>query len=141
MTSSSHPIDVVIIDDDEISNRLCQTMIMQTIAHLALENISIHIFTDTIRAIGHIRHLLGTPDNSEVILFLDIRMPIMNGWDVLDDLATLPQEQARKMTIYLLTTSFSAEDRTRALQNPLVSRYFNKPMRMTDWEKVLTQIH
>lgn len=65
-------------------------------------------------------------DNLPEIIFLDINMPILNGWEFLDllnshDLNKLPK-------IYMLTSSISPEDVNKSENHPLVTGYFTKPL-------------
>lgn len=60
------------------------------------------------------------------ILFLDINMPRMNGWEFLEAYHLLPEEQKAKIILVMLTTSFNPEDKERALDNPYVKDFANK---------------
>jgi CheY-like chemotaxis protein len=60
------------------------------------------------------------------ILFLDINMPRMNGWEFLSAYHLLPDEQKAKIVLVMLTTSFNPEDKERALANPYVKDFANK---------------
>jgi CheY-like chemotaxis protein len=48
------------------------------------------------------------------IIFLDINMPRMNGWEFLEAYKMLPDEQKGKIVIAMLTTSLSLDDEKRA---------------------------
>jgi CheY-like chemotaxis protein len=60
------------------------------------------------------------------ILFLDINMPRMNGWEFLKAYEMLPDEQKAKIILILLTTSFNPEDKERAMAHPYVKDFANK---------------
>ncbi len=62
------------------------------------------------------------------LLFLDINMPGMNGWEFLDEFETLPPEKQAKVVVVMLTTSLNPADRAAAEARGLVSSFFSKPL-------------
>ncbi|HKK78529.1 MAG TPA: response regulator [Phaeodactylibacter sp.] len=73
------------------------------------------------------------------LLFLDINMPRMNGWEFLQAFDQLPEHKKAHIVIIMLTTSLQADDARRALENPNVSAYFNKPLTAEYVEKIVAQ--
>lgn len=61
------------------------------------------------------------------VVFLDINMPRMNGFEFLDALAS-EALQFKPRIILMLTTSLAPKDRVRAMAHPLVSGFLNKPL-------------
>tara|TARA_R110002049_G_scaffold228528_2_gene400663 strand:- start:1744 stop:2148 length:405 start_codon:yes stop_codon:yes gene_type:complete len=59
------------------------------------------------------------------IILLDLNMPIMDGWQVLDELVKVPTDQ--KIRIYIVSSSVSSADVERAKSYSLVSNYLIKP--------------
>lgn len=62
------------------------------------------------------------------LLFLDINMPGMTGWEFLDEYNNLPTEQKAHIVVTMLTTSQNDDDRSKAEQNKLINRFQNKPL-------------
>ncbi len=62
------------------------------------------------------------------IIFLDINMPGMNGWEFLEHYKQLPKEQKGKEIVVMLTTSLNPEDRKRAEGMECISYFENKPL-------------
>ncbi|MFD2720051.1 response regulator [Hymenobacter monticola] len=67
----------------------------------------------------------GTPP--EVVL-LDLNMPLMSGWDVLDAIKPLEASLLGRCVVYVCTSSLAPYDAARAQQYPLVERLLQKPL-------------
>ncbi|TGL60119.1 response regulator [Leptospira ognonensis] len=61
-------------------------------------------------------------------IFLDINMPLKNGWQFLTDYAPLKEKLAKPSQIFLVSSSIDSEDLDRAAENPLLSGYISKPI-------------
>jgi CheY-like chemotaxis protein len=62
------------------------------------------------------------------VIFLDIMMPEMDGFEFLDAFDKLPQEQKMAIKVIMLSTSESFKDLNRANKNPNVRKFLNKPL-------------
>jgi len=70
------------------------------------------------------------------IIFLDINMPKMNGWEFLDAYKELRADQKAKVLVVMLTTSVSPSDKVKAEQFPDIVGFNSKPLT----EEMLTKI-
>ncbi len=62
------------------------------------------------------------------VIFLDIMMPAMDGFQFLDEFAKLPETLHRQCKVILLSTSESFKDLNRANKNRFVRKFLNKPL-------------
>ncbi len=62
------------------------------------------------------------------LIFLDINMPGMDGWDFLDEYEKLDKDQQSKAIIMMLTTSENQKEVARANANTSVSDFITKPL-------------
>ncbi len=65
-----------------------------------------------------------TPD----IIFLDINMPAMNGWDFLNTLKSCNCNIVNDLKIYMLTSSSREKDIREAKKHPTVNGFLTKPL-------------
>jgi CheY-like chemotaxis protein len=62
------------------------------------------------------------------VIFLDIMMPAMNGFEFLDAFEKLPQQVKNHCKIIMLSTSESFKDLNKANSNRFVKKFLNKPL-------------
>lgn len=70
------------------------------------------------------------------VVLLDINMPEMNGWQFLDAIAPFESRLKERCRIYIVTSSLTLSDETRATENPLVSGFIRKPISNVDLGKI-----
>jgi CheY-like chemotaxis protein len=69
------------------------------------------------------------PEQHPDILLLDLNMPVMNGWDFLEEFRARGLTSVYgKLKIYILTSSIYKSDIEAAKQHDLVSDYLTKPL-------------
>ncbi|WP_420576248.1 response regulator [Ekhidna sp.] len=114
-----NPNKILLVDDDPI---------FLTLAELAIkkERDSIEIF----KAMNGEEAINFLKSQSVDIIFLDLNMPVMNGWEFLD---ALPQINNKGNHIFVLTSSIDPSDQRKADENPFVTSMLEKPL---DKEKI-----
>jgi len=114
---------ILLIDDYEPTNILHEEFIK---THL--NSASVYSFTDAYKALESLNH----PDEDERIvpdiIFLDINMPAMSGWEFLEIYKTLKIKNKQNINIYMLSTFDDDKYRNRANEDETVKKYYTKPL-------------
>ena len=124
MEFNSKPVSVLLVDDDEINNFISIKLIKK-----ALLNTEIMACLNGKFAIDQLVELQRQDINklSDYIL-LDINMPIMNGWEFLDEYKRLNIDPLGKTKIYIISSSVFSNDINKARSYPLVKDFISKPL-------------
>lgn len=121
MPTTSHT--VYIIDDSRYDLLIASELIRDH-----CESSQIECFSDAQVALGQLKSLTGTPANFPNFLFLDIRMPVMDGFAFLEAYAKLPRMLTQHCRLYMLSSSLDPYDIQKAKANPLVADFLEKPL-------------
>lgn len=124
---------ILFIDDDEASN-FYHEYILKNCSFINKTN----SFTSPSKALKYFKNLNEQQNKLPDIVFLDINMPEINGFDFLDKLESFNLENYPP--IMLLTTSVNPIDKNRAKVHPLVYDFINKPLTIQHLEKLRNEL-
>jgi|GEM_PF-71915 len=73
------------------------------------------------------------------LIFLDINMPVMNGWEFLEEYETLMEDRKARIILTMLTTSTAPRDREKAAKYPHLSHFTEKPLTEEKLMEIITE--
>lgn len=116
---------VMLVDDKDISN-----FIMRKFIEVRQPDTIIHEFTDPTEALESISSI--SPD----IIFLDLNMPVMNGWQFLENM----KNQSLTHKVAILTSSTSLQDFEKSKDFGNVVNFYVKPLNPDELARVFTDL-
>lgn len=126
---------VCLIDDDHIfvygAKRLMREINF-------FEDLS--VFANGQEALEHFESKSKSADSLPNLMFLDLNMPIMNGWEFLDAFLNLPGIPSENIAIYIMSSSVDPRDLEKIQNHPAIKNYILKPLTTEDLETVLGEM-
>ncbi len=113
----------IVIDDDPINNFLCSKNIKKSV-----QDADIITFTEGETGLNYIKSNFSEPNIGNAILFLDINMPTMSGWEFMGEFEKVAPEIKDQVFIYILSSSVSQVDKDKAKIHPDIIDYIEKPL-------------
>lgn len=116
--------EIIIIDDDEIVHMLGR----KALKMIGFEGSILHFFNG-MEALDFFKQKSFEVDSSPPFLvLLDLNMPIVDGWEVLEHLAENASCLLNQLSLTILSNSYNPMDREKALSYPFVLDFLNKPI-------------
>jgi CheY-like chemotaxis protein len=85
-------------------------------------------FTGELKVFGNGQEGINYSELLPEVIFLDLAMPIMDGWGFLEEYMLLLPKLKRNITIYIVSSSVSPHDVERARNISIVSDFIVKPI-------------
>jgi len=113
----------IIIDDDPISILVCETLLKktnfaETVKSFKSGGEGLTFLKSRFEAVGSL------PD----IIFLDVYMPVMSGWEFLEAYEQLENLPEKRPHVMMLSAAFDPADRQKAEDSVLVTDFISKPI-------------
>lgn len=110
----------MVVDDDKLFNLIAKVLLRDAgISHSPI------VCSNGQEALAKLRREINP--NSAFLLFLDINMPLMSGWEVLDTLQSFPYQE--NILVVIVTSSINKADKERAKAYPQLIDYLVKPIK------------
>lgn len=123
--------DIACIIEDNLGNIFWLETIMEDVDfchHLI-------IFHNGKEALDQLKALIESGGRLPEIIFLDLNMPVMDGWEFLDEFTLIPTK--KQILIYIVTSSIDPADIARTKEYEKISGYIVKPVTMDNLREIL----
>ncbi|MFC5284178.1 response regulator [Pedobacter alpinus] len=125
---------VYIIDDDDVYAYAVQRLIsIQKLCN------NVEVFKNGKEAIDFFTNSSLEIDTSSNIILLDVRMPVMNGWEFLESFMKLDYATKDNFDLYMISSSIDPKDTKKAAEIPLIKMYIFKPITFDDLKLVFNK--
>lgn len=116
-----------VVDDDPIYQIIANKIIKKSELF-----ISVSSFKNGKDAIDTLKNTIENNEEVTDIILLDINMPIMDGWEFMEEIVLLKPQINRKLQIYIVSSSIALEDKTKAKNYPEIVAFLSKPINEND---------
>ncbi|MBP2282246.1 CheY-like chemotaxis protein [Flavobacterium sp. CG_23.5] len=116
-----------VIDDDAIYQIIVNKIIQKSEMFSAISS-----FKNGKEAIDVVTNSLNNCESLPDIILLDINMPIMDGWEFMEELETLKSSITKQIIVYIVSSSIAIEDKNKSKTYPDILGYLSKPININD---------
>lgn len=128
--------EVLFIDDDEINNFILKEIFESQY------NLKVTFFTEAAKALEYIEELVDeNSDRLPDIIFLDIKMPEMDGFDFMDAFQEKGYSKDFSVPIFMLTSSVNHRDISRAGTYKHIKELITKPLTFDKLEELAAKYY
>ncbi|APQ17107.1 response regulator [Maribacter hydrothermalis] len=98
---------------------------------------NIIVYNNGQEALDGLYTMIKDEESLPEVMFLDLNMPIMDGWEFLDEFKNYPNNTSKKTIIYIISSSVDPRDLERVKDYNQVTNYILKPITPNDLTNIL----
>lgn len=129
---NTEKLNFIVVDDSKLDCFIAEKIVKNT-----PKMASANIFQQAQIALDHISSI----DENEylTVVFVDIQMPVMSGFDFVEEFEKFPEDKKSKYDIYMLSSSINESDLARVKGYNSIKKFLNKPLTNDIINSVLLQ--
>lgn len=125
---------ILLVDDDDTTNYLNKRLLDRM--EVANEIVTV---TNGEEALQFLHECAANRQPLPDLMFLDIKMPVMDGFEFLETYHQLPDNLKKSIVVMMLTSSASFYDLERLKQYSTVQRHISKPLQEAHVREILQE--
>ncbi|BDD02525.1 response regulator [Aureibacter tunicatorum] len=125
---------IFLVDDDEI-----HSFILETYTKKVSDGFSVEKFINAEKALNALRAIAETKNEFPNFIFIDLDMPVMNGFEFLEVYDREFYPQFPDVNLYFLSSSMNENEEKTILKSPAVISFINKPISLDTYKKCLEE--
>lgn len=133
---NNHPLNVCLVDDDMVY----QYVAKKTIESTGLSE-SIIQFNNGEEALVFFKDNTTNDAFLPDIIFLDINMPVMNGWEFLEAYSHIAPLMPKDIPVVIVSSSLDDYDFNKSKEFPVVTRFITKPILRDKFINILRSVY
>lgn len=98
------------------------------------------VFRNGKEALDGLGEAIVKKTNLPDVIFLDLNMPVMDGWEFLDELTKVAPSTNDPILIYIVTSSINPSDLIKSREYEMVTNYIVKPITIDQLKEILSNI-
>lgn len=133
---------ILCVDDDIITLMLCKMVIAKT--PFANEIDTAKNGEDALKYFDKLKQSNLSGDTSKKnpqLIFLDLNMPVMGGWEFLDTFSTAEYSEYNHIKVIILSSTIDPEDLKKSKKYPMVIDFLSKPISKEMLEYIRTKFN
>nr|WP_309757685.1 response regulator [Flavobacterium sp.] len=117
---------ILCIDDDTITLMLCKKVIIKS--SFSHEIITAQNGEEALQYFKTLKEVQNQSKGLPKLIFLDLNMPVMGGWEFLDHFNTPEFAEFKTIKVVVLSSTIDPEDLEKSKQYPMVIDFLSKPI-------------
>jgi CheY-like chemotaxis protein len=118
---------ILFIDDDTITLMLCKMVISKSL--FSKEIVTAKNGEEALQYFNTLKQANTNPHLSKPqLIFLDLNMPVMSGWEFLDSFSTTEYSEFNNTKVIILSSTIDPEDLEKSNKYPMVIDFLSKPI-------------
>ena len=125
----------IIIDDSQLDCFIGEKIIQNTGTFSSVKS-----YTQAAEAYEIIKNSDPNPAEAITIVVLDIQMPVMNGFQFVENFELLPENIRANYAIFMFSSSINENDKNRLENHPCIRKFYGKPISKEIVAKILDSL-
>ena len=105
-----------------------------------MPDLEVEVYTDGLQAITHLKAIKGKLDQLPDMIMLDLNMPVMDGWEFLDEYDPMRTSLGKENLLYVVSSSVTPHEIERSKNISSVMEFITKPISREKFTELLERL-